>query len=151
VKVQDLLGAKVWVEQPGLAEHVGYIAAVSEPVNLEDIKSSVDASMFRIVMESGDVVDTSGFNLLEIEHAGYIKESAGNQLADKTYIVRFKTPDLITDVVDAARVEVQGEHLAFVTSKGRLAALFLFESVASWSELPPTGIRGSPKQRSSFG
>ncbi len=151
MKVEDLVGAKVWVEQPGLAKHVGYIATVSKPVNLEDIEASVDASMFRIVLESGDVVDTSGLNLLEIEHAGYIEESVGNQLADKTYIVRFKTPDIVTDVVNAARVEVQGEHLAFVNSKGRLAALFLFESVESWSELPPTGIGGSPKQRSSFG
>ncbi len=151
MRVQDIVGAKVWVEQPGLAEHVGYVAAVSKPINLEDIESSVDASMFRIVLESGDVVDTSGFNLLEIEHAGYIEETIGNRLADKTYIVRFKTPDIATDAVVAARVKVHDEHLAFVNSKGRLAALFLFENVESWSELPPTGIRGGPKQRSCFG
>ena len=101
----------------------------------EDIESSVDASMFRIVLESGDVVDTSGFNLLEIEHAGYIVETIGNRLADKTYIVRFKTPDIATDAVVAARVKVHDEHLAFVNSKGRLAALFLFENVESWSRV----------------
>ena len=34
MRVQDIVGAKVWVEQPGLAEHVGYVAAVSKPINL---------------------------------------------------------------------------------------------------------------------
>jgi hypothetical protein len=141
MKVQDLVGAKVWVEQPGLAEHIGYIASVLKPVNLEDIRPSVNASMFRIVLESGDVVDISGFNLLEIEHAGYIKESAGNLSPDKTYIIRFKTPDIATDAVVAARVEVNGEHLAFLNSKGELAALLRFEVVESWSELPSPDVR----------
>jgi hypothetical protein len=82
MKVQDLVGAKVWVEQSGLAECVGYIVNVPRPVNLEDIELSVDASVFTILLESGDVVETSGFNLLEIEHAGYIKESAGDLPTD---------------------------------------------------------------------
>jgi hypothetical protein len=78
MKVQDLVGAKVWVEQSGLAECVGYIANVPKPVNLEDNELSVDASVFTIQLESGDVVETSGFNLLEIEHAGYIEETDGD-------------------------------------------------------------------------
>jgi hypothetical protein len=145
MKVQDLVGAKVWVEQPGRAEHVGYIASVLKPVNLEEIESSVNASIFRIVLESGDVVDTSGFNISKIEHAGYIEESVGGLPTDKTYIVRFKTPDIATDAVLAASVEIHGEHLAFFNSKGEVAALFLFEMVESWSELPSTDVRGSPK------
>jgi hypothetical protein len=138
MKVQDLVGAKVWVEQSGLAECVGYIVNVPKPVNLEDIKSSVDASVFTILLESGDVVETSGFNLLGIDHAGYIKESAGDLPTDKTYVVRFKSPDIAIEAVIAARVEVYGEHLGFVNSKGELAALYLFEIVESWSELPST-------------
>ncbi len=135
MKVQDLVGAKVWVEQSGLAEGVGYIVNVPEPVNLEDIELSVDASVFTILLESGDVVETSGFNLLEIEHAGYIKESDGDLPTDNTYLVRFKSPDIATEVVIAARVEIHGEHLAFVNSRGQLAARFLFESVESYLRL----------------
>ena len=140
MKVQDLIGAKVWVVQSGLAECGGYIVNVPKPVNLEDIELSVDASVFTILLESGDVVDTSGFNLLEIEHAGYFKESAGDLPTDKTYVVRFNSPDIATEAVVAARVEVHGEHLAFVNSKRELAALYLFEIVESWSELPSTYV-----------
>jgi hypothetical protein len=37
----------------------------------------------------------------------------------------------------AASVEFHGEHLIFLSSNGKLAALFLMEIVESWSELPP--------------
>ena len=129
MKVQDLVGAKVWIEQFGLPECVGYIVHVPKPVNLEDIELSVDASVFTILLESGDIVETSGFNLLEIEHAGYLKEMDGDLPTDRAFLVRFKSSDIATEAVIAARVEIRGEHLAFVNSRGQLAALFLFESV----------------------
>ncbi len=138
MEVLDLVGSKVWVKEQGLAEHVGYIVAVSKGVDHEDIETSMNASTFVILLESGDLLETEGFNLSKIEHAGFIKERVGSLPIDKTYIVRFKTPDIATDVVVAASVEVHGEDLAFMNSKGELAALYLFESVESWSELPST-------------
>jgi hypothetical protein len=33
---------------------------------------------------------------------------------------------------------MHGEHLAFLTAKGKLAALFLFEFVESWNEIEST-------------
>ena len=138
MEVHDLVGSKVWVKEHGLVERVGYIAAVFKAVDHEDIETSINASTFVILLESGDLLETVGFNLSKIEHAGYVRESVGSLPIDKTYIVRFKTPDIVTDVVVAASVEVHGEDLAFVNSKGELAALYLFESVESWSELPWT-------------
>jgi len=138
MEVHDLVGSKVWVKQPGLAERVGYITAVFKAVDHEDIETSINASTFIILLESGDLLETGGFNLSKIEHAGFIKERVGTLPIDKTYIVRFKSPEISTDVVLAATVEVHGEDLAFVSSKGELAALYLFEIVESWSELPST-------------
>ncbi len=138
MEVHDLVGSKVWVKEQGLAERVGYIAAVSKAVDHEDIESSINASTFIVLLESGDLVETVGFNLSKIEHAGYVRESVGSLPIDKTYIVRFKSREIATDVVVAASVELHEEDLAFVNSKGELAALYLFESVESWSELPST-------------
>jgi hypothetical protein len=56
-------------------------------------------------------------------------------MADKTYLVRFKPPEISTQVVVAEAAQIYGEHLVFLTSKGELAALFLLEIVEDWSEL----------------
>ena len=57
------------------------------------------------------------------------------RMVDKTYLVCLKPPSLALQHVDAARFEIHGEHLVFVDSDGKLAALFLMELVQSWSVL----------------
>jgi hypothetical protein len=52
---------------------------------------------------------------------------------DKTYLVRFKEPDIAPHLVSASSVEIHGEHLVFLRSSGELSALFLFEIVRDWS------------------
>lgn len=37
--------------------------------------------------------------------------------------------------VRAARIEVHGEHLVFLTAEGKLTALFLMDLVESWNEI----------------
>ena len=54
-------------------------------------------------------------------------------MPDKTYLVRLKSNAV--QHVRAAKVEMHGEHLAFLTEKGNLSALFLFEIVESWNEI----------------
>jgi hypothetical protein len=54
-------------------------------------------------------------------------------MADKTYLVRLKPPGLAVQHVTASRFEIHGEHLVFVNSEGKLAALFLMELVQSWN------------------
>jgi hypothetical protein len=55
-------------------------------------------------------------------------------MSDKLYLIRFKASELICHAVIAARAEIHGEHLVFLRSEGRLAALFLLEIVENWSE-----------------
>jgi hypothetical protein len=59
-------------------------------------------------------------------------------VADLTFVVRFKSRDLQPQLVSASRVEIQGDHLVFLESHGKLIALFLMEAVESWSEIPRT-------------
>jgi hypothetical protein len=60
-------------------------------------------------------------------------------MADVTFVVRFKSRDLQPQLVSASRVEIQGDHLVFLDSLGKLIALFLMEAVESWSEIPHHG------------
>lgn len=55
-------------------------------------------------------------------------------MTGKTYLVRFKPPEINTQLVLAERVQIYGEHLAFLNANGELAALFLLETVEGWSE-----------------
>jgi hypothetical protein len=55
-------------------------------------------------------------------------------MAEKAYLVRFKSPEIPAQPVIASGVGIQGEHLVFLNAKGVLAALFLFELVESWTE-----------------
>ena len=56
-------------------------------------------------------------------------------MVDKRYLVKFKAcTGLGSKVFVAERVEIQDDHLVLVTSEGKLAGLFLFEIVESWSE-----------------
>jgi hypothetical protein len=57
------------------------------------------------------------------------------KMPEKAYIVKFKRPEISIRPVMAACVEIQGEHLVFVNSEGRLAALFSLEMIQSWNEV----------------
>jgi hypothetical protein len=54
-------------------------------------------------------------------------------MPNKRFLVRLRTNAILE--VRAATVEMHGEHLAFLTAKGKLAALFLLEAVESWNEI----------------
>ncbi len=56
-------------------------------------------------------------------------------MIDKAFLVRFKLPELGTQLVIAARAEIRGEHLVLLNSEGKLAALFLLDVVESWVEV----------------
>jgi hypothetical protein len=61
-------------------------------------------------------------------------------MAEKTYIVKFRPPDLGgVQTVIASTVEIHDEHLIFCNSKGELTALFLLEVVQSWNEISDAG------------
>jgi hypothetical protein len=58
-------------------------------------------------------------------------------MAEKTYLVRLKPPDLAIQQVVAVGAQIQGEHLVFVDSSGKLAGLFHLDLVESWTEISP--------------
>jgi hypothetical protein len=55
-------------------------------------------------------------------------------MLDHSYRIRLKTESV--QHVIASTVQIHGEHLVFVNSKGQLAALFLKNFVRSWNMLP---------------
>jgi hypothetical protein len=55
-------------------------------------------------------------------------------MSDKLYLIRFKGSEQIFHAVIAARAEIHGEHLIFLRSDSKLAALLLLEIVETWSE-----------------
>jgi hypothetical protein len=56
-------------------------------------------------------------------------------MLEKTYLIKFKEPDVCSLRVIAARAETHGEHVVFLTSDDKLAALVLTEIVAEWCEI----------------
>jgi hypothetical protein len=75
MKVEELIGSKVWVKRDRFRSVSGKIEGMSNAVNLDDIKSSVSQSTFRIKMLSGGVIELPGSDILKIDHAGYVQES----------------------------------------------------------------------------
>jgi hypothetical protein len=75
MKVEELIGSKVWVKRDQFRSVSGKIEGMSNAVNLDDIKSSVSQSTFRIKMLSGEVIELPGSDILKIDHAGYVQES----------------------------------------------------------------------------
>jgi hypothetical protein len=47
-------------------------------VVLEDIASSVTASTFKIELCTGDVIQTTGVNIVNIEHEVFLRETANS-------------------------------------------------------------------------
>ena len=70
MKVEGLVGCKVWIKMDQFRSVPGKIESMSNTVDLDDIKSSVSQSTFRIEMASGDVIEVLGSNISKIEHAG---------------------------------------------------------------------------------
>jgi hypothetical protein len=58
-------------------------------------------------------------------------------MTDTAYLVRFKRADLPPELAIAEKIEVHGEHLAFLRADGSLAALFVLEIVETWFEVRP--------------
>ena len=75
MKVQELIGSKVWIKSDQFRSVPGKIESLSNAVNLDDIKSSVSQSTFRIETASGHVIEILGSDISQIDHAGYSKES----------------------------------------------------------------------------
>jgi hypothetical protein len=78
VELQELIGSQVRIRQRSSPGQVGRIAGIPRPVVLEDIASSVTASTFKIELCTGDVIQTTGVNIVNIEHEVFLRETANS-------------------------------------------------------------------------
>jgi hypothetical protein len=62
-------------------------------------------------------------------------------MADETYIVKLKPPQMSVQVVAASTAEIHGDHLALLNANGELVALLLLDIVESWSVVRPAKPR----------
>jgi hypothetical protein len=76
MKVEELIGSKVWIKTDQFRSVPGKIVSTSCAINLDDIDSSVCQSTFRIEMSSGDVIEILGSNISKIENADPPAEAA---------------------------------------------------------------------------
>jgi hypothetical protein len=70
MKVEELIGSKVWIKMDQFRSVPGKIESMSNAVDLDDIESSISQSTFRIEVHSGDIVEVLGSNISKIENAG---------------------------------------------------------------------------------
>jgi hypothetical protein len=70
MKVEELIGSKVWIKSDQFRSVPGKVESISNAVNLDDITSSVSQSTFRIEMASGRVIEILGSDISKIDHAG---------------------------------------------------------------------------------
>ena len=60
MKVEELAGSTAWIKSDQFRSVPGKIEGISKGVNLDDIKSSVSQSAFRVEMPSGHVIEILG-------------------------------------------------------------------------------------------
>ena len=70
MKVEELIGSKVWIKRDQFRSVPGKIESMSHAVNLDDITLSVSQSTFRVEVHSGDIIEVLGSNISKIENAG---------------------------------------------------------------------------------
>jgi hypothetical protein len=71
MKLEDLIGAEVWVKQASGPEHHGTIRTITKLVEAANIMDSISVSTFKINLDSGGVLETSGFNITGINKEGW--------------------------------------------------------------------------------
>jgi hypothetical protein len=57
MKVEELIGSKVWIKSDQFRSVPGEIKSMSNAVNLEDLESSVSQSTFTVETLSGDIIE----------------------------------------------------------------------------------------------
>jgi hypothetical protein len=70
MKIEELIGSRVWIKIDRFRSVPGKIGSMSNAVDLDDMKSSVCQSKFRIKMLSGNIVEILGSDISKIEHGG---------------------------------------------------------------------------------
>jgi hypothetical protein len=69
MKVEELIGSKVWIKSDQFRSVPGKIVSTSNVVDLDDLKSSISQSTFRVEVHSEDVIEILGSDISTFDHA----------------------------------------------------------------------------------
>ena len=67
MNVEDLVGTRVWVKCDRFRSLSGRISSVLRTVKLDDLRSSVTKSVFRVDLFSGDVIQVLGSDICKFD------------------------------------------------------------------------------------
>jgi hypothetical protein len=67
MNVEELVGTRVWVKCERFRSLSGIISSVPLPVKLDDLRSSVTKSVFKVDLHSGDVIQVLGSDICKFE------------------------------------------------------------------------------------
>jgi hypothetical protein len=70
MKVEELVGTRVWVKSDEFRSVSGVISGVEKPVNLDNVQASVEESTFKVSLTSGDFVEVPGTEITKVDHEG---------------------------------------------------------------------------------
>ena len=75
MKVEDLVGIRVWLRRDQFRRVSGIISRVTTPVNRDNFQSSLTESIFRINLYSGEVIQVPGYGISKFDHGEHWKQS----------------------------------------------------------------------------
>ncbi len=67
MNVEDLVGTRVWVKCERFRSLSGVISSVPRTVELDDLRSSITKSVFRVDLPSGDVIQVLGSDICKFD------------------------------------------------------------------------------------
>ena len=76
MKVEDLVGSRVWMKADQFRSVPGVISSVAKVVDLGDFQASIDASVFKVALSSGDFIEVAGPEISKFDHGVEAKENA---------------------------------------------------------------------------
>lgn len=71
MKVEDLVGSRVWVKSDQFRSVSGVVSSVQAPGHLDREQCSVAESTFKVSLTSGDVVEVLGTKIAKVDHDGF--------------------------------------------------------------------------------
>jgi hypothetical protein len=68
MKVVELVGTRVWIRCDRFRRISGVISSVLKPASGGDLQSSIEESLFDIVLPSGAIVQLPGSEICKLDH-----------------------------------------------------------------------------------
>ena len=73
MKIEELVGTRVWVKSDQFRSVSGVIADIAKSFEDDDPESAVKKSIFKVDMPSGDIIEVAGSDIAKIDR-GYVPD-----------------------------------------------------------------------------